>query len=174
MLHSPCHILRLISKRWSRDSLPYNHNLIGFHCCNSVILNILAYKTGQNAIYRYQQPSRTLINQHASAKIHNAPLTLIFMIGQGACHCLFSLYRQPILRLCITKNKSLFNYLTYKTKNCWGSVDAHFQDWAGSMSLSVWPLKAANTSLMHNKEQITFQLSDLHDEKSLTLCWRSF
>jgi len=103
-----------------------------------------------------------------------APLTHIFMIGQGACHCLFSLYRQPILRLYITKNKSLFNYLTYKIKNHWCSNDAHFQDWAGSISLSLWPLKAANTSPMHNKEQITFQLPDLQDWKLLTLHWGSF
>jgi hypothetical protein len=28
--------------------------------------------------------------------------------------------------------------------------------------------------LMHNKEQVTFELHDLQDYKSLMLCWRSF
>ena len=31
----------------------------------------------------------------------------------------------PIQWLCITATKSLFNYCTYKTTNCSGSVDAH-------------------------------------------------
>jgi len=47
----------------------------------------------------------------------DAQLTLIFMIGQEVCRCLLSLYRQPILRLCITKKKSLFNYIVTATRD---------------------------------------------------------
>jgi len=39
----------------------------------------------------------------------------------------------------------LFDYQTHKTKNLWRIVDAHFQDWSMSVSLSVLPIKTANT-----------------------------
>jgi len=111
-LYSPCPILRLITSRWSCNSLLDNHNSIRVDCCNVLILNVFANKTAQNAMYRHLQLSCALINHHARPKIVDAPLTVIFVIRQGACHCLFCLNRQPILRLCISKNKSLFNYLT--------------------------------------------------------------
>jgi len=41
----------LISKRWSHYNLPDNHNVIRFQWCNSMILNVSAYKTGQNSKY---------------------------------------------------------------------------------------------------------------------------
>jgi hypothetical protein len=61
------------SKSCSRDSLMDNHNLISFERCNSVILHVLAYRTGQIFIYRYYQPHRTLINHGARLKIVEAP-----------------------------------------------------------------------------------------------------
>lgn len=65
-------------------------------------------------------------------------LTAIFKIGQGACHCLFGLSWQPLILICITEFKLLFNYLSYKTQNCWGSIDPHFQPGTGSVSLSLF------------------------------------
>jgi len=41
------------------------------------------------------------------------------------------------------------------------------------MSLSLWSIKAADTFVMDNGEQIASQLTYLEDQKSLTLCWRS-
>jgi hypothetical protein len=73
----------LISKRLSRNSLPDNHNLIHFQCCNSVIVNILAHKTSQNSIYRHLWVSRALRNRPARQKIIDAALTLIFRMGQA-------------------------------------------------------------------------------------------
>jgi hypothetical protein len=79
----------LIRKRSSRDSLPDNHNLIHFQCCNSVILNVLAHKTSQNSIYRHLRLSRTLFKHPARPKIVDALLALIFRMGQGVCLFLF-------------------------------------------------------------------------------------
>jgi len=90
-------LYRVISKRCSHDSLLDNQNGIGFQSCNSVNVNVLAYKTGQNSIYRHQLPSRTLINHHARARIIATLLTLIFKIGQGASPFLFSLYVTPLV-----------------------------------------------------------------------------
>jgi len=59
-------------------------------------------------------------------KILDTPLRLIMKIGQGAFRILFCLYRLPIHGLDITTTKSLVDYMTYLTKNCWRSVDAHF------------------------------------------------
>jgi len=41
------------------------------------------------------------------------------------------------------------------------------------VSLSVCLMKAATRLVMHNSEQITAQIPDLHYQISLTLCWRS-
>jgi len=70
-------LCRSISKWCSRDSLMDNHNLIHFRGCNWVILSVLAYKTGQNFVYRLWRPHRTLINHDARQKVVDAPLTLI-------------------------------------------------------------------------------------------------
>jgi len=48
-------------------------------------------------------------------------------------------------------------------------VDAHFQGWAGSVSLSSWPKKAASTVLMYKNDQVTLQLPELQDQILLTL-----
>jgi len=39
----------------------------------------------------------------------------------------------------------LFDWQTHKTKNGWRIIDAHFQDWSTSLSLSILPIKTANT-----------------------------
>jgi len=60
----------------------------------------------------------------------------------------------PILRLCISVTKWLINYLTYKSKNCWHCVNAHFHNGAGSVSLPLLPINAANTSCMNVCNQL--------------------
>jgi len=72
------------------------------------------------------QSSATKITQDARPKMVDALLMIIFKMGLVACRFRFCLWRWPMLWLCITMTKSRFNYMTYKTKNCLRSVDAHF------------------------------------------------
>jgi len=51
-IHRVGNIYRQISKRYCRDRLLDNHHFIHFQSCNSVIMSVLAYKTGQNFGYR--------------------------------------------------------------------------------------------------------------------------
>jgi len=87
-------------------------------------------------------------------------LTLIFRMGQYLVYewlqpnvTLFCQGRLPLHRLWIAVTRSLFNYRTYKPKNCWCSVDTHFQDGAGSLILLFLIWKAANTSFMNGCNQ---------------------
>jgi len=72
-------------------------------------------------------------------------------------------------------SKQIASQLTYlQDKNCWRSIDAHFQNVAVTVSLSLLAIKAANTLIMDNSEQIASQLSHLQVQKLLTFRWHSF
>jgi len=133
-----------------------------------------AYKRWQHFHYVYSLPNRVFITRLTSGHIVDALLTLILQMGQRASRFLFCVLMLSTLLLCITTTKLLHNYQTNKTKNHWLSVDAHFQDGAGSMLLSLLPIKGGNTSIMCIHYQIAFLLLDLQDQKSLMLHWRSF
>jgi hypothetical protein len=60
------------------------------------------------------------------------------------------------------------DYPRCKTKNCWRSVDAHFQNRAGSVSVSLLHIKAAYTSFMNVWIQLPLRLPKVQDQKSLT------
>jgi len=60
----------------------------------------------------------------------------------------FCLWRRSMVLLCDRLSARCLDYQIWKTTNCWCSVDAHFQNAAGSMSLLPLPLKAANIWLM--------------------------
>jgi len=66
------------------------------------------------------------------------------------------------------------NYPRCEAKNCWSSVDPHSQTGAVTVLLSLFTIEAANTSVMHNSDQITVYLTYLHDHKWLSIHWRSF
>jgi len=66
-----------------------------------------------------------------------------------------------------------FNYLTYKTKNCWCSIDAHFQNGAASISLSLLCWNTANTSFMIVCIQSPPRLPMMQEQTSLTRHWLS-
>jgi hypothetical protein len=66
------------------------------------------------------------------------------------------------------------DYRRWKTKNCWHSIDAHFQNGAGSVSLSLVLIKAAYTSFMNVCIQLPLRLPKIQDQKSLTCHWLSF
>jgi hypothetical protein len=142
----------LISKRSSRDSLPYNHNLIYFQHCTSVILNVLAHKISQNSIYRHLWLSRALINHPARPKIVDAPLTLIFRMGQGACLFFFWVRKRPIHPLWTFASNHHLDYSWCKTKNHWRAVDYHVQNGATSVSLLCLGINAADSSEKDNSE----------------------
>jgi hypothetical protein len=70
--------------------------------------------------------------------------------------------------------KTLVNYRTYKNTNHWRFVDAHAKNGAVTVLVSLLPIEAANTSVMHNNDQVTGELPYLQDDKSLTLCWPTY
>jgi len=99
---------------------------------------------------------------------------LIFMMGQGAFHFLFCLWRQPIhwLWLCATYRPA--DYTRHITKHRWRSVDTQFHDGAGSISLSTLPIKTPNTLFMTICNLLPLRLPKIYDQESLALCWCSF
>jgi len=109
---------------------------------------VFAFKGGQYLIYGCLQPVTTYITLDAKPKIIDAALMLIFRIGQGACRCCFGLERQPRHHLWTSTTSRNLDYPRCKAKDCWCSMDAHFQNWAGSMSLLFLPVQAARTSFM--------------------------
>jgi len=114
------------------------------------------------------------IIQDATPKIVDALLMLIFRLGMEPCRCLFCSSKLPICWLWIPVSKWHPNGLTtYQTKNRWRSIDAHFQNVAVTVSISLLPIKAANTLVMDNSEQLSLQLTYLWHKISLTLRWRS-
>jgi len=133
-----------------------------------------AYKGIQYFVYNCVQPIAHKITQDTWPRIVDAQLTLIFMMGQGVCHYVFCLYEQPILRLWLHANYCPPDYPRYMTKNHWRSVDAHFYDVAGSVLLSLLPIKAANTSFMTICNQSSPRLPKIRNQASLMLRWRSF
>jgi len=59
---------------------------------------------------------------------------------------------------------SRFDYRGWMAKNLWHSVDAHFHDGAGSVSLSLVLLKAAYSLIIYTNDQISFELPDLQHQ----------
>ena len=94
-------------------------------------------------------------------------------MGRWLCCYLFCQWKRPICPLRITTTKSLVNYRTYKTINRWRSIEAHAKNRTVTVLLSLLPIKAANTSVMHKNDQVTCELRYLQDHKSLTLRWRA-
>jgi len=133
-----------------------------------------AYKGSQYFVYDYVQPIVHKITHETWPRIIDAPLTLIFRMGQGPCYFLLCLYVQPILRLWLRATYRPADYPRYMTKNCSRSIDTHFHDGAWSVLLSLLPIKAANTVFMTICNLSHHRLPKIHDQESLTLLWRSF
>jgi len=69
---------------------------------------------------------------------------------------------------------SRFDKPSCKDKNRWRSVDAHFQNGAASVFLSLLGWNTANRSFMIVCIQLPSRLLMMQDQKSLTRCWLSF
>jgi len=80
----------------------------------------------QYLINRCWEPIGTWITHDAKPSIVDSPWMLILRIGQWLCYYLFRIYGLQICPLWITTTKSLVNYHTYKTTNCWLSIEVHF------------------------------------------------
>jgi len=132
------------------------------------------YKGSQTFLYDWLQPIGGVISQDAWPKIVDAPLTLIFMMGQGGYCYLFCLWRQPKIPLWLATTYRRCDFPGCMTKNCWRSIDAHFHDGAGRVLLSVLPIKAAKNSFVtdYNLSEVWFLRK--HDQKSLMLHWCLF
>jgi len=135
---------------------------------------VFASKSSQYLTYGWLKPIASEITHDAKPKIVDIPLTLIFRIGQGACCYSFCIWRQPEPHWWVIATNHDLRYPRCKAKIHWGSIDAHFQNGAVTVTLCLSPIEAANMMVMHNSDQITFQLPFKHDYKMLTLRWGSF
>jgi len=108
--------------------------------------------------------NRQIDYQNAKPTIVDTPLTLIFRIGQGACPYCFCLRRQPLLHLWTFSTNRYLGHPRRKTKTCWHLVEFHVQNGAVTMWWSLLPIKGANMWVIHNSNQITFQLLYLQDQ----------
>jgi len=82
--------------------------------------------------------------------------------------------RRSIDLLCSRISTRYLGYQLCNTKICWHSIDAHFQNPAGSVSLVFLPLKAANIASMDVCNQVELRIPKMQNWKLLTLRWRSF
>jgi len=133
-----------------------------------------AYKGSLKFRYDWLQPVGGVISQDAWPKIVDAPLTLIFMMGQGGYCNLCCLKRLPIIPLWLTTTCWRRDFPGRMTTNRWRSVDAHLHDGAGRVLQSVLPIKAANNSCMTDYNLSEAWFLRTHDQESLTLRWCSF
>jgi len=128
------HQLKLLMLRWCSCS----------GCSREHIAVVLASEGCQSVMNGCLQPIGKWITQDSKWKSIDAPLTLILRTRQRAWRLSFSHSRPPMSdKWRSTPNRNI-NYPRCEAKNSWCSVDAHSQDAAGSMSLWVFPVKAAN------------------------------
>jgi len=78
------------------------------------------------------------------------------------------LYRLPIPGIWMSTIICQLDYPRCKTKNRRHSIDAHVQNGAGSVSLSLLHIKAAYTSFMNVCIQLLLILPKVQHQKSLT------
>jgi len=110
-----------------------------------------------------------LIVKCVRVNIVDAPVILIFRMGQRACHLPFPVYHRP--------RHSLWSYMTTqhlaclmcKTKNHWPSVDAHLYDGAISMPWAIGAIMLTNTFTLEWHDNAALWLSNVKDWKSLLL-----
>jgi len=124
-----------------------------------------AYKSSQYHIYEWPQPMATQVNNDARLKIAEAPLTLIFSMGQGACGSLLYLEGQPMPHLWMAATDRHADYAGCKTKNRWRSVHAHIQNGAGRVRLSLVPKTQANSSFVNGLNRSPHRLPLMQVQK---------
>jgi len=83
---------------------------------------------------------------------------LIFRMGQEACCNWFALKGGQYLIYASLQTHRRLDYTSWKTQHLWCSVDAHFQDGAGSVSLLFLASMAATTLFLHVSKQLSVTL----------------
>jgi len=109
-----------------------------------------AFKGNQHYAYAEQWINDFSITWFARQKIIDAPLMLIFRMGQWPSHFLLYIELQPIPHLWLSASNHHLDYPWCKSKNHWHAMDYHVQDGAGSVSLFFLVIKAANSSKKDN------------------------
>jgi len=97
-----------------------------------------------------------LIPHAETRKIVDAPLTPIFMMGQGTWLYLSSQSRQPIHWLCISTTESLLQYLTYKYKDRWQS----YSEWVRERLALSFAYKASQYHISELPQPIAMQITN--------------
>lgn len=99
-----------------------------FSWCGSEHAGIsLAYTGRQYCMHDSLQLFTTQISKDATPKIVETSLTIIFIMGQGLCHFLFVLQRQPILHSWQHATVDNSDYRWCKTNNRWRFLDGHLK-----------------------------------------------
>jgi len=62
----------------------------------------------------------------------------------------------------------------WKANNLWCSIDAHFEDGAGSASVSLCSMKVAYPLFVAICSLSPLSVPRIHDQQLVTLCWRVF
>ena len=137
--------LKLLTLRWPSFS----------GCGREHVGGVYLTKDNQYRINGCLRRFGTYLIQDAKLKIVDSTLPLILRMGRWLSCCHFCQWQLPVHQLCITATKSLCNYHTYKTTNCWRSVDAQYQNGVLTMLPSLLPIEPGDTSVIHNSDQIT-------------------
>ena len=124
-------------------------------CGRKHVAVVFASKCYQYWINGCLQPIRTSITQDAKVKMVDAPLKPILRMRQRVCRCCVCKWRRPISDKWMTATNRKINYPGCTANNRCCSVDTHSQNGPVTVLLSFLPLKAANTSVMHNSDRIT-------------------
>jgi len=82
--------------------------------------------------------------------------------------------RWSIVRLWAKITAQCVDYPIYKTKDCWHSVDVHFQHGVTIMSCTVLAEKATSTFYINYYHKAKLRLPRMGDQKSSRLHWCSF
>jgi len=124
-----------------------------------------AYKGSRRFLNDWIQPIGGVISQDASPKIVNAPLMVIFLMGQGGYCYLFCLGRQRQIPLWLTTTHRRCDFPWRMTNNRWRSIDAHFHGGAGRILQSFLRIKVIEKSFMtdYNLLKVWFRMT--HDQK---------
>ena len=99
---------------------------------------------------------------------------LVFTTARGGYCNLFCVKWRPKIPLWQMATYQQCRYPGRMTKNCWRSVDAHFEDGARRVLQSDLPMKEAKNSFMTGCNISVVWLPRTHDQKLLTLRWLSF
>jgi hypothetical protein len=134
----------------------------------------LAYKWGQYIQYVLKSPRLWPITWLTSPTTIDTLLTRSFRIRQIAHRFLWSHDRQPVCHLCISATNRHPEWTYWKATHCWCTVDAHFLNEAGSVSLHLLLINAAYIWFMNIWIQLPLSLPKMHDQKSFNCRWQSF